>query len=240
MLARGIHAVIDIKALQLVYHRLRAQGRHGVEIQRDHVAPGDVAGLAAAAVQRPGHKSAHVLQIVLLGLGHTHVLVQRLHAPVGHPQPLVQFGHGERLPLPARFAPGIARADDDLAVMIHCITSPHIFAPPLSARDLRAPRERFFLRRRRWRGACGLTASTGDVGETRAIHFLDAYFRKADFPEISAAFNSISGGNPVKILPLHRVYSCTLMYTHVRPCTPMYNRQGRPRKPSPRRGRWHL
>ena len=80
MLTGGIDAIAAAQGLHTAEDILRAPGGDVVQVQRDHITPGHGVGLAAGAGQGAGHETAHILEVILLGLFHIQIFRQGFRA----------------------------------------------------------------------------------------------------------------------------------------------------------------
>ena len=90
-----------------------------VQVEGDHVPAQDMSGLAPSFPQLAADKAAHVLQIVLLPLGHLQVGSQRLGAADRRLQTLHKLGPEEPLRRPFCGVAGSGGTDRYFSVVIH-------------------------------------------------------------------------------------------------------------------------
>ena len=83
MLTRGIDTIAAAQGLHPAQDILRATGGDVVQVQGDDITPGHIVGFAPGSGQCAGHKAAHVLEVILLGLFHAQIFSQGFRASGG-------------------------------------------------------------------------------------------------------------------------------------------------------------
>jgi len=91
VLPGGVDAVAAAQRLHPAQNVFRSPGGDIVQIQCQDIPPRDRPRLAAQAVQRPRHEAAHVLQFVLLALGHPEIVRHGFRPPRRYAEAGVQL-----------------------------------------------------------------------------------------------------------------------------------------------------
>ena len=100
MLTGGIDAIAAAQGLHPAQDILRAPGGDVVQVQGDDITPGHIVGLAPGPGQCAGHKAAHILEVILLGLFHIQIFSQGFRASGRglEPGPKLRDEHGLGFP----------------------------------------------------------------------------------------------------------------------------------------------
>ena len=100
MLTGGIDAIAAAQGLHPAQDILRAPGGDVVQVQGDDITPGHIVGFAPGPGQCAGHKAAHILEVILLGLFHIQIFSQGFRASGRglEPGPKLRDEHGLGLP----------------------------------------------------------------------------------------------------------------------------------------------
>ena len=80
VLTGGIDAIAAAQGLHPAQDILRAPGGDVVQVQGDDITPGHIVGFAPGPGQCAGHKAAHILEVILLGLFHIQICRQGFRA----------------------------------------------------------------------------------------------------------------------------------------------------------------
>ena len=80
MLSGAVNAIAAPQSVHPAQDILCTTGRDIVQVQRYDITPGHIVGFAPGPGQCAGHKAAHILEVILLGLFHIQICRQGFRA----------------------------------------------------------------------------------------------------------------------------------------------------------------